>query len=257
VIRQPTIKTKDQIARMRGAGRILARIMREVSGIVRPGIRTSEIDDAARAATETLGVKSSFIGYGPWGKRPYPAAICVSIDSQVVHGIPGNRKIKDGELVSLDCGVSLDGWHADMAVTVAAGAVSPAKAKLADVCYAALSAGIDAVCPGASLRDIAMAIELASGSRYGIVVGYGGHGIGAALHEPPFVPNCLGQKFDDMRLREGHVLALEPMLNLGSPATCEDKDGWTVVTVDGKPSAHFEHTVAVVEGGHEILTVED
>lgn len=250
------IKTKDEIARMRTSGRILARIMREVSKVVRPGIRTSEINDAAVSAMERSGARSSFLGYSPWGKTPYPAVICVSVEKQVVHGLPGRRKLVAGEIVSLDCGVHVDGFHADMAITLPVGEISAEKAKLIETCRSALWAGLHAIRPGVMLSDIANAIQAASGN-YGIVSGYGGHGIGRALHESPFVPNRTDQEFENVKLSSGMVLALEPMLNLRGAATKEDRDGWTVVTADGSPSAHWEHTVAVVDDGFEVLTVEE
>ncbi len=250
------LKTKDEIARMRTSGRILARIMREVSKVVRPGIRTSEINDAAINAMEQNGAKSSFLGYSPWGKTPYPAVICVSVEKQVVHGLPGRRKLAEGEIVSLDCGVHVDGFHADMAVTLPVGEISPEKTRLIETCRSALWAGLRAIRPGVVLSDVARAIQAASGS-YGIVSGYGGHGIGRALHESPFVPNRIDQEFEDVLLNSGLVLALEPMLNLRGASTKEDRDGWTVVTSDGSPSAHWEHTVAVTDDGFEVLTVDE
>lgn len=250
------LKTKDEIARMRSCGRALSQVLREVSAAVAPGVSTRAFDSVARAAMKNCGVKSSFLDYAPWGKRPYPAVICVSVDSQVVHGIPGDRKLVEGEIVSLDCGVSLDGFHADMAVTLPVGRISEEKRRLIDTCRTALWAGIREVRAGALLSDVARGIQRAS-KGYGPVSGYGGHGIGRSLHEPPFVPNHIHQPFKDVRISEGSVLALEPMLNLGDGAVRETEDGWTVVTADGSASAHFEHTVAVVDGRFEVLTLDE
>jgi methionyl aminopeptidase len=251
----PILKTRDEIACMRASGLALAGVLREVSAVVRPGLRTRELDEAARASMEKRGVKSSFLGYGPWGKPAYPAVICISVDDEVVHGIPGERELREGEIVSLDCGVKLGPWHADMAVTLPVGQITERKRRLIDTCRSALWAGIREMRAGATLGAVGQAIQKAS-KGYGVVAGYGGHGIGRALHEPPFVPNRLDQPFENIVLQDGVVLALEPMLNLGGPEVREKPDQWTVVTADGLASAHFEHTVAVVDGKFEVLTLE-
>lgn len=252
----PILKTRAEISAMRSAGRVLNKVMSAAVASVRPGIKTAEIDAVARKAMRINGATSSFLGYAPWGKRPYPAVICVSVNEHVVHGIPGERTLLPGDIVSLDCGVVVDGFHADMAVTVPVGEVEPRVMRLVEACSAALWAGIRQMRPGVMLSDLARAIESAS-RPYGIVIGFGGHGIGRELHEPPFVPNALGQPFQDMILTNGVVLALEPMLNLGTASVVDLDDDWTVATADGLPSAHFEHTVAIVDDRFEVMTAGD
>jgi methionyl aminopeptidase len=262
----PTVKSKSEVDRMRASGRAVATVLTEVGALVRPGVTTGDLNEAARAAMDRLGVKPSFLRYAPNGRDPYPAVLCVSVDSQVVHGIPGRCSyragktldvpLREGEIVSLDCGVVLDGFHGDSAITLPVGEVSDAKRKLMDACRSALWAGIRAMRPGATLVSVVAAIERAS-KGYGNVAQYGGHGIGRRLHEPPFVPNRTDSSFDNYVLSEGYVLALEPMLNLGDAAVYEATDGWTVMTADGSASAHFEHTVAVTKDGFEVLTLRD
>lgn len=249
----PILKTRSEITAMRTSGQVLNKVMAAAIAAARPGVKTYEIDEAAREAMKRYGATSSFLRYAPWGKRPYPAVICVSVNEQVVHGIPGDRVLAHGDIVSLDCGVVVGGFHADMAVTIPVGDISLEKRRLIETCSEALWAGVRQMRPGAMLSDIARAIESAS-RPYGVVVGFGGHGVGRELHEPPFVPNTLSQPFQDVILTNGVVLALEPMLNLGTSDVMELDDEWTVVTADGLPSAHFEHTVAVVDDKFEVLT---
>ncbi|MBI3723880.1 type I methionyl aminopeptidase [bacterium] len=259
---------------MRVAGRMVADVLALLKDMVKPGVTTGQLNDAAAAKMKEMGGKPSFLGY-----HDYPAVVCISIDEEVVHGIPGgcnyrkavtpDRRLEDGQVISLDCGVILPdepgapfassarGWHGDSAVTLPVGEISPEKKRLLEVCRECLWAGIRAVKPGVKLSQIAGTIEsfVRAQGNYGIVENYVGHGIGRALHEAPQVPNYVSDKMEDWELRKGYVIAIEPMVNLGTKATRVLQDGWTVVTKDGKPSAHFEHTVAVTETGFEVLTL--
>jgi methionyl aminopeptidase len=266
--RLPIVKTSREIAKMRTAGRMVADVLAMLRDMVKPGTTTGELNDAAYAKMKELGGEPSFLNYLVPGKDRYPASLCISIDEEIVHGIPGkchyrghvtdDRTLADGQIVSIDCGVKFEGWHGDSAVTIPVGNVTPEKQKLMDTCRGGLWAGIRAVKPGAKLVDIARAIEthVRAQGAYGIVEEYVGHGIGTRLHEPPQVPNFVSSRNrDHFTLVPGYVIAIEPMVNLGTQKTRELKDGWTVVTRDGKPSAHFEHTVAVTEAGFEVLTL--
>lgn len=239
---------------MRAAGAAVAEVLGEVAALVRPGVRTSELNAAAERCMSRLGARSSFVGYAPWGKPPYPAVLCVSVDREVVHAPPGDRELLGGQIVSLDCGVHVGGFHGDSAVTVPVGVVSDDKQRLMLACRRSLWAGIRVVRPGATLRDVAAAIE-GEAAGYGVVVQLGGHGIGRSLHEEPFVANCVRGLPVDVTLLEGMTIAIEPMLTLGKPDISELGDHWTVVTVDGLPAAHFEHTIAVTADGWELLSV--
>lgn len=250
----PNVKTKDEIAAMRIAGAAVAEVLAEVAALVRPGARTSELESAARRCMERLGARSSFLGYGPWGKPPYVSVLCVSVEHEVVHAPPGDRELLDGQIVSIDCGVHVAGFHGDSAVTLPVGTVSDEKRRLMLACRRALWAGIRAVRPGATLRAVAAAIE-GEADGHGVVERFGGHGIGRNLHEEPFVANCVRSLPVDMTLREGMTIAIEPMLTMGSPTVVELDDLWTVVTKDGQPAAHFEHTIAVTADGWELLSV--
>ena len=234
---------------MREAGRIVARTFERLIEAVVPGVKTRELDRLARREIKSLGAKPSFLGY-----MGYPAAVCVSINEEVVHGIPGDRAIEDGDLVSMDLGAIVDGFHGDAAVTVVAGAGTPETRALLDATRAALGCGIEAALPGNRIGDISAAVE---GSikplGYGVVWEYVGHGIGRNLHEPPQVPNY-GTSGQGPLLKAGMTLAIEPMVNLGGGKTRALDDGWTVVSADGTPSAHFEHTIAITGEGPVILT---
>lgn len=270
---RPILKTPDEVRCMREAGLRVAEVLAALSAMVRPGVTTGQLNEAAGERIRALGGVPSFLGYVVDGRR-YPANICVSIDDEVVHGIPGrcqhgrrvvpDRALCEGQVISIDCGVIFDGWQGDSAVTLPVGEVPGPVSGLLDACRGALWAGLRAVRPGARLSDVAAAIEgavraaeAASGSRYGLVEDYVGHGIGRALHEPPQVPNYVSPQLrrQDLVLQPGLVIAIEPMVNLGTKRTRTLRDGWTVVTKDGQPSAHFEHTVAVTEAGYEVLTL--
>ena len=259
-----TRKTPADIARMRSAGRIVAEVLSLVEMELRPGVSTAELDSLAERHIRTSGGIPSFVGYlassGTYDARDprsYPAATCISIDDEVVHGIPGDREVRAGQLVSVDVGVIYKGWHGDGARTFVCGgqdAASPAAGKLVEATRLSLLAGIAAAQPGRHIVDISAAVEdIAAGSGFGIVRSYGGHGIGKSMHEPPHVLNYRTRDAG-MKLQPGHCLAIEPMLTLGMEATHTLADGWTVSTVDGSLAAHFEHTIAITANGPEILT---
>ncbi len=216
---------------------------------VRPGITTRELDRIAEDRIRTLGATPSFLGY-----RGFPASLCTSVGDEVVHGIPGPRRLHEGEIISLDLGAVLDGFHGDLAVTVPVGKVSPTLARLLGVTAEALEIGIRAVRPNGHLGDVSAAIQrYVEAQGFSVVREFAGHGIGRHLHEEPQIPN-FGVAGNGVALRPGMTLAIEPMVNMGSSEVEMDPDGWTVRTRDGKPSAHFEHTVAVGEDGPIILT---
>lgn len=250
------MKTPGQIEAMRAAGLVVSAALAAVADAAGPGVSTADLDAAAEAAIRDAGAVPSFLGY-----QGFPASICASVNEQVVHGIPSTTQVlADGDLVSIDCGAILEGWHGDAAVTLAIGTPSPGDEALSAACRSAMDAGIARLRPGARLGDVGHAIEQEArrraaedGCGYGIVADYGGHGIGTSMHMEPFVPN-LGRAGTGMRLRSGMVLAIEPMLTAGTDETEELDDGWTVVTADGSRAAHWEHSVAVTDEGPRILT---
>jgi methionyl aminopeptidase len=248
------LKSPDEIERMRRASGIVADILAEVAERVRPGVSTAELDALAEELTYRHGAKPAFKGYVVGG-RTFPASICVSINDEVVHGIPSNRRVLgDGDIVGLDFGVCHEGYFGDAARTVAVGEVSPAARKLMAVTAEALAAGIEAIRPGAHIVDISGAIQdVAERAGFSLVREFVGHGIGRKLHEDPQVPNYrTGGR--GVRLSEGLVLAIEPMVNAGSAEVYLRDDGWTAATRDGCLSAHFEHSVAVTARGPYILS---
>jgi len=243
------IKTPAEIAVMREAGRIAALVLKTVCDEVRPGITTAGLDAMAAEIMAAHGVRSAFLGY-----NGYPAHTCISVNETVIHGIPGPRPIRDGDIVSIDVGVWFGGFVGDNARTVPVNAGDPAVLALLRETERALYAGIAAAKPGARLGDVSHAIELvANKAKLGIVREFVGHGCGRALHEEPQIPNN-GSSGRGPLLREGMVLCLEPMFNLGSRHIKTLSDGWTIVTADGKPAAHFEHEIAITANGSEILT---
>jgi len=243
------LKSPDEIERMRISGSIAATVLREVTGRVGPGVTTGELNEFARERIEALGAKSSFYGY-----RNYPGYICVSINEEVVHGIPGHRKIAFGDIVSIDCGVEYDGYIGDTATTVMVGVREPEVIRLVKVTEEALQAAISKAVAGGRLSDISHAVErVVSEAGFAVVRDFVGHGIGRKLHEEPQVPN-FGPPGKGPRLKPGMTLALEPMVNMGDAEVEVTEDGWTVLTRDRKPSAHFEHSILVREGPAEILT---
>jgi methionyl aminopeptidase len=246
-------KSNEELDRMRRAGRIVAETISSVVEAVRPGVTTADLDRLAESIIRERSAAPSFLNY----KGTYPATICASIDDEIVHGIPSEKRVlEEGQLLSLDFGAIWEGFHADSAVSVFVGGVAPSEeaARLLKTTEEALYAGISAVHPGGRLSDIGHAIEtVATAAGLGIVREYGGHGIGRAMHEDPFIQN-FGRPGRGPDLRPGLVIAIEPMLMLGGEQTRVLADGWTVVTADGSLAAHFEHTVAVTDDGPEVLT---
>jgi len=253
-------KSPDELDKMRTAGRIVGGTISRVLDAVAPGATTLDLDRIAEEYIAGQGAKPSLKGYPGASTRPFPATICASVNEEIVHGIPSaSRRLQEGDLLSLDFGAIWQGFHSDSAVTVFVGGIAPgAEAeRLVKTTEAALDAAIAVIVPGGKLSDIGNAIEtVARQEGMGIVREYGGHGIGRALHEDPFIQNW-GKPGRGPELRPGLVVAVEPMLNLGEDETAVMPDGWTVVTADGSLSAHFEHTVAVTEDGHEVLTARD
>ncbi len=234
---------------MRRAGRVAAQALQAVVDAVRPGITTRELDQIAEDRIRALGGVPSFLGY-----RGFPASICTSVDDEVVHGIPGPRKLHAGEIISLDLGAIVDGFHGDLAVTVPVGTVSTEVTKLLRVTKDALEVGIRAVRPEGHLGDVSAAIQRSVEAHgFSVVREFAGHGIGRRLHEEPQIPN-FGRPGNGVILKPGMTLAIEPMVNMGTSEVGMDPDGWTVRTRDHKPSAHFEHTVAVSKDGPIVLT---
>ena len=246
------LKSAKELAIMRDAGAIVARVLRLLSEVAQPGVTTAELDRIAAAETKARGAKPAFLGY-----RGYPATLCVSLNEEVVHGIPSpQRRLSAGDIVSLDFGVVYNGLFADAAVTVGVGKVAPQAQALMDATREALASGIDEMRPSRRVGDVSAAIQRHAESKgFSVVRSFVGHGIGRALHEDPAVPN-FGKPGTGLRLAPGMVLALEPMVNAGGFDVRVLEDGWTAVTRDGKWSAHFEHTVAVTQEEPEILTVE-
>ncbi len=247
------LKTPAQIEQMRLAGLVVGRALDLLRDAVRPGMSTRDLDVIAEEFIRSSGAIPSFKGY-----HGFPATLCTSVNDEIVHGIPGDRVLHEGDLVSIDCGAIVDGWHADAALTAPVGDVEPALGELMRVCEDAMWRGIAAARPGGRLTDISHAVESAVRERgdYGVVEEYVGHGIGTELHQEPQVPNY-GRPGRGPRLQPGLVLAIEPMVNAGSRHNRLLDDGWTVVTGDGRPSAHFEHTVAITEAGPWVLTAVD
>jgi methionyl aminopeptidase len=252
-------KSRAEIDRMRRAGRIVAEVLALMEETIRPGITTAHLDSLAERHIVSAGATPSFkryLGNGRYGEGPrsYPASICVSIDEEVVHGIPGPRVVREGQLVSVDAGAIVDGWHADAARTFVVGEVPADVRRLVETTNLALMAGIARARPGAHLADISGAIEdVAADAGFGIVRQFVGHGIGTQMHEEPQIPNYRTGAMG-LRLEPGMCLAIEPMLTIGSPDVEVREDHWTVVTIDRSRAAHFEHTIAVTDDGPEILT---
>ena len=248
------IKSADQIQVMRAAGLVVARTLQRVAEITAPGITTAEMDDCAAQSIRDAGATPSFLGY-----HGFPAHICVSVNEEVVHGIPGSRRIREGDVVSIDCGAIVDGWHGDAALTVLVGDVAADLTELSRVTEESLWAGLRAARPGNRLSDIGHAVESvvrAAGDQYGIIEEYVGHGIGSSMHMEPAVPNY-GRPGKGPRLVPGMALAVEPMVVLGDPGVHVLDDDWTVVASDGSHASHWEHTVAVTEDGPWVLTALD
>ena len=252
------LKSVAQLALMREAGLVVAQALSEMRDAVAPGVSTLELDGIARDVLRAAGATSNFLGYD-LGSGPYPGAICASVNDRIVHGIPSSDvRLRDGDLISLDVGAVVGGWHGDGAITVPVGEVSAEAQALSDACERALWDGLAAVRAGERLGDVSHAVETSvrRSGQYGIVTGYGGHGIGSRMHMDPHILNY-GPPGQGPRLVPGMVLAIEPMITLGSPKSRELADGWTVVTADGSFAAHWEHTVAILSDGPWVLTAED
>jgi methionyl aminopeptidase len=243
-------RTPDEIKTMRRAGRVVAEMHERLRAAIRPGVTTRHLDGLARVVLSQRGAQSNFLGY-----HGYPAVICASVNDVVVHGIPDERPLEDGDIVSIDCGAVVDGYHGDAAFTVGVGQVPVKVQTLIDVTRRSLDAAIKEMVPGHRLGDLGYAVQ-ATVERAGfeVVRDYVGHGIGTAMHEPPDVPNY-GRPGKGKRLAAGDVLAVEPMVCAGSSQTRVLDDGWTVVTVEGELAAHWEHTIAVTDDGPEVLTL--
>ncbi|MFH1084804.1 MAG: type I methionyl aminopeptidase [Chloroflexota bacterium] len=246
------IKSAEELALMRRAGAIVAQVLEHIRGLAVPGVSTLQLDHAAEALIRDLGGEPSFKGY-----HGYPGSICASINEEVVHGIPGARRMAEGDIVSIDVGAIWRDYQGDSAITVAVGEVSAEARRLIGATEAALEAGIVAARAGARLGDVSHAIEAAAETAgFAVVREYGGHGIGRQMHEDPRIPNW-GEPGRGMRLAAGMTICLEPMLTAGGYATRVLQDGWTVVTADGSLSAHSEHTIAITDDGSQVLTVPD
>ena len=243
------MKTPRETAKMRQAGLVVAEMLERCRAAVRPGVSTRDLDAIAAEVVKRHGALSSFYGY--YG---YPATICTSVNDEIVHGIPGPRRLRDGDIVGIDAGAIVDGWHADAAITVPVGKVAPEAAKLIAVTEEALRRGIAAAQVGKRLGDVGAAVQsYVEAQRYSVVRNYVGHGIGQAMHEEPQVPNY-GVPERGLQIREGLCIAIEPMVNVGGPTTRVLDDHWTVVTGDGSLSAHFEHTLWCTQAGPVVLT---
>jgi methionyl aminopeptidase len=245
------LKTRDEIARIREACLVVHDVLDELARAAVPGVTTAELDRLAASRTRERGATPAFLAY-----HGYPASLCISVNDEVVHGIPSPRRVlREGDVVGLDFGVVLDGFYGDAARTVPVGRASPDALRLLEATRDALLAGVAAALPGARLGDVGAAVQgLVESRGYSVVREFVGHGIGRRLHEPPQVPNY-GKAGGGKRIDVGLVVAIEPMVNAGSPEVMVLDDGWTAVTADGSLSAHFEHTVAVTENGPEILTL--
>ncbi|MGB6974218.1 MAG: type I methionyl aminopeptidase [Terracidiphilus sp.] len=245
------LKSSSEIETMRRAGKVVREVLELVRSRVKPGATTYDLERVAEARIAELGAKPAFKGY-----HGYPCVLCTSVNSEVVHGIPSKKRVlKEGDIVSVDCGAVIDGYFGDAAITIPVGAkIAPQTSELLRVTEASLRAGIAAVKPGATLGDIGAAVQKVVESHgFSVVRDFVGHGIGSNMHEEPQVPN-FGEEGRGMKLRTGMVIAIEPMVNVGKPEVRVLKDGWTAVTDDGSMSAHFEHTVAVTDTGARILT---
>jgi methionyl aminopeptidase len=251
-----TRKSRSEIERMRRAGRIVAEVLDIIAAEIAPGVSTAHLDDLAEAHIRRSGAIPSFKGYpGANPRRPFPASVCISLDQEIVHGIPGERTLKDGQIVSVDAGAILDGWHGDAARTFFVGDPPQAVRDLITATEAAMLAGIAAAVPGNHIEDISAAVEdVALPFGFGIIRQFVGHGIGTEMHEEPQVPNYRTGR-PGRRLEPGLCLAIEPMFTLGRHEAFLAPDDWTVVTRDGSLAAHFEHTIAVTESGPQILTL--
>lgn len=248
-----SLKSAREIERMRESAHLVGRTIAEVAKHVRPGVSTAELDRVAEEFILRHNAKPAFKNYKV-GRLVYPKTLCLSVNEEVVHGIPGKHVLKEGDLLSIDCGVVLDGYYGDSAYTVAVGKISPENAKLCQVTYEALYRGVDKAITGNRIGDIGYAVQShCEAHGYGVVRELVGHGIGRKMHEEPQVPNY-GHQGSGRKLKDGLVICIEPMINRGTHEVVTDPDGWTIRTADGLPSAHYEHMVAVHGGKPEILS---
>ena len=251
------LKTRGEIEAMRAAGRVVARALAAVRARAGVGTKLTELDEVAREVLRAEGAESPFLGYQPrFASSPFPAVICASVNDAALHGIPDGYRLADGDLLSIDCGATLDGWTGDAAISLTVGRADDADTRLIDTTQAALDAGIAAAVVGAKIGDVSAAIgAVGRAGGYGICTDYGGHGVGRTMHEDPSVPNN-GRAGRGMALRPGLVIAIEPwFLAGGVDAYRIDKDGWTIRSADASRAAHIEHTVAVTEEGPRVLTL--
>jgi len=249
------LKSLREIEKMRRAGRLLASTFLEISELVRPGAVTEEIDKAAERAIRRGGARPAFKGYSRSGSGRFPATVCISIDREIVHGIPSRRRLEEGQLVGIDCGLEIDGWYSDMACSFLIGEVDAVRQKVWNVTREALYKGIEQAKAGNRISDISAAIQnWVEDNGFSVIRDLVGHGIGSHLHEDPAVPNYLSRQ-GDPPLRPGMTLAIEPMVSAKDWKMKVLHDGWTAVTVDGSPTGHFEHTIYITDGEPEILTM--
>jgi methionyl aminopeptidase len=247
------IKTHSEIAKLRSSAEVVSKTLAEVAGHLRPGVTTGELDAIAEEFILSAGAKPAFKGYRV-GSNVYPSVLCVSVGDEVVHGIPGDRVIMDGELVSIDCGVVLDGYYGDSAYTFGIGELTEKQIRLATTTYESLYEGINVAVNGSRVGDVGHAVQqYCESAGFGVVYELVGHGIGKSLHEDPQVPN-VGRRGAGRKLTTGMTICVEPMINSGSGRVQSDADGWTVRTTDGGDSAHYEHMIAVQSGQPEILS---
>jgi methionyl aminopeptidase len=252
-----SLKSKDEIRIMREAGRIVAETLQMLTEMIKPGVNVLELDEAVRREYSRRGVIPTFLGYPPEApkNKQYPATVCVSVNDVIVHGIPRDYVMQDGDIISIDLGATYKGYVGDAAVSVICGTPRNGTAELVEACRESLWAGIAQACPGNRMGDIGHAIQTLAESRgYGVVREYVGHGVGRRMHEDPQVPNH-GKIGDGRLLKPGLVIAIEPMLNMGTHETMKDDDDWTIRTKDGSLSAHWEHTVAITNEGPVVLTL--
>ncbi|MCK5001061.1 MAG: type I methionyl aminopeptidase [Anaerohalosphaera sp.] len=254
-----TLKSGREIEKLRRAGAVVAKALSKLQEVVRPGISTGELDDLATQIATEAGAATLFKGVtSPYARQPFPGAICSSVNEQVVHGIPSKGvKLNNGDILSVDFGVKLDGYCGDSAFTVGVGEITAEKQRLIDVTRSMLDTAIDICKPGLKWSEVAGQMEqVAKSAGFAVVTDFVGHGIGTEMHEDPKLPNFVSRELlrNDILLKEGMVLAVEPMVNMGGKAVKVLKDGWTVVTRDGKSSAHWEHTIAIINSGCNVLT---
>ena len=243
-------RSSDELAKMRKAGKVVAEMHEATRAAIRPGVTTMELNNVAAAVIEKRGARSNFLNY-----HGFPAVICTSPNDMIVHGIPGDYVLEEGDIISVDCGAIIEGYHGDAAYTAGVGEISETAKKLLEVTERSLWAGIDQMVKGNRLNEIGRAVQkVAEGAGFSVVREYVGHAIGTAMHESPQVTNYW-PGVPGPTLKTGMVFAVEPMVNVGSPDTFQLEDGWSVVTADGSLSAHFEHTIAITDNGPEVFTV--